>query len=188
MRGANKICPLMKRALIGLFKGFKKAFENIIQSWHENPTGEAIILLQPAFNSAQKTPEGNTMSDCNCNQNNAQDNADHVPNFAAVGFSEGNNHAPVLRSNAGNTPNLEGVHALKLSVCVGASYNPSTNQICFSVPIYGNLCITSPVSIPFGGQLKACAQTCGSFIPTGLKVTIYLNDNPIYSGTVVGRC
>jgi hypothetical protein len=80
------------------------------------------------------------------------------------------------------------VQALQLQVCVGASYNPSTNQICFSVPIYGDLCIASPFPIPVGGALKACASTCGSIFPTGLKVTIYLNGNPIWSGTVVGSC
>ncbi|GKS76760.1 hypothetical protein AVME950_17710 [Acidovorax sp. SUPP950] len=177
----------MNRNRGGFLSGVKNAIKKIIEGRHEKATGHAI-LLKPVFCSEKTNPLGNIMSDCNCNQNNAQDESTHVPNFTAVGFAEGSSHAPALRSNAAGAPNLEGVEALKLSVCVGASYNPTTNQICFSVPIYGNLCITSPIHIPVGGQLKACAQTCGSFIPTGLKVTIYLNGNPIYSGTVVGRC
>lgn len=78
--------------------------------------------------------------------------------------------------------------ALKLSVCVGGSYNPSTNQICFTIPIYGDYCVTSPVQIPVGGSIKVCAETCGSFIPTGLKATIYLNGNVLFSTTLFGFC
>lgn len=104
-----------------------------------------------------------------------------VPNFAVTGVRGVNNSKARL-------PELEGVTALGLSVCVAASYNPGNNQICFNIPIYGNFCITSPVQIPVGGVLQACAQTCGSIIPTGLQVTIYLNNNKIWSGTLVGSC
>jgi hypothetical protein len=83
---------------------------------------------------------------------------------------------------------LEGVQALKLSACVGASYDSNTNSICFQIPIYGNFCIPSPVHIPVGADLKACAETCGSFIPTGLKVTLSLNGNPIVTKVVWGSC
>lgn len=138
------------------------------------------------------------MSDCNCNQSGANANATasadtntaaHVPNFAAVGFAEGAQHASALQSQAGGgAVHLEGVEALKLSVCVGASYNPATNKICFTIPIYGNYCVNSPFHIPVGGQLKVCAQTCGSFIPTGLKATVYLNGKVIANVTLFGIC
>lgn len=105
-----------------------------------------------------------------------------VPDFTVTGFD-----AKPKQMEAAHAQ-LKGVLALKLSVCVGASYDPSTNKICFSVPIYGDICVTSPIPIPVGGQLKACAETCGSFIPTGLKVTIYLNGSAIFSGTVIGSC
>ena len=81
-----------------------------------------------------------------------------------------------------------GIPALMLSACVSASYNSATNQICFNVPIYGNYCVTSPVQLPVSAQLKACVQTCGSFIPTGLKVSIYANGTVIYSGVLWGSC
>lgn len=105
-----------------------------------------------------------------------------VPDFTVKGFDGESSSLAAAHAQ------LKDVKALKLSVCVSASYNPSTNKICFNIPIYGDFCITSPVSIPIGGELKACAETCGSLIPTGLKVTVYLNGTAIWSGTVVGSC
>jgi hypothetical protein len=105
-----------------------------------------------------------------------------VPDYTLTGFDISPNR--LVESHA----RLKDLLALRLSVCVGASYNPATNQICFSVPIYEDLCVTSPVPIPVGASLKACAETCGGLIPSGLKVTIYLNGNPIFNGTVVGHC
>jgi hypothetical protein len=65
---------------------------------------------------------------------------------------------------------LQGVEALAISGCVTASV--SGNQICFTIPIFGRFCFTSSVRIPIGAQFKACFQTCGTIIPTGVKVTI----------------
>ena len=111
-----------------------------------------------------------------------------VPDFEKVGFTggAGSNAKALTEAHAA----LGDVRALQLSVCVGASYDSNTNKICFTIPIYGQLCVTSPISIPASASIKACAQTCGRFIPTGVKVSIYLNDSPdpIYSGTVVGSC
>jgi hypothetical protein len=45
-----------------------------------------------------------------------------VPDFTASGFD-----AEAVSMNAETQKQLENVQALKLSVCVGASYNPSTN-------------------------------------------------------------
>lgn len=106
-----------------------------------------------------------------------------VPDFTVAGFSGGG--ASTLAEAHARLPNLQ---ALKLSACLGASYNTATNQICFTVPVYGDACVTSPVRVPVGGALKACVETCGSIIPTGVKVTIYLNNNPIFNGTIFGFC
>lgn len=111
---------------------------------------------------------------CTC-QNNVAAHA--VPDFTATGFRAASS-APVA---------LDGVHALDLSFCVAASTEPG-NQICFTVPVFGKYCVTSPVPIPPGAQLKACGQTCGSIIPTGLKVTIYLNGSVIFTTVVWGSC
>ena len=106
-----------------------------------------------------------------------------VPDFTKVGVES---ESALLSTKAQKTH--ESVLALGLSVCVGASYNPSTNKICFTIPIYGDYCITSPIQIPVGGQLKACAKTCGSFIPTGLKATLYLDDKEITTVVLFGSC
>ncbi len=106
-----------------------------------------------------------------------------VTDFTKVGFQS---ECAALSAEA--QKQLEGVLALKLSACVGASYDPNTNKICFTIPIYGNYCITPPISIPVGGQLKVCAQTCGSLIPTGLKATVYLNGESIFTTVLFGSC
>jgi len=121
---------------------------------------------------------------CKCNETKQSHGTALVPDFSARGFTQGTTTTSMEAAHA----QLKDLRAMQLSVCVGASYNPSTNKICFTIPIYGDLCVTSPVPIPVGGDLKACAETCGSFIPTGLKVTIYLNGNPIFSGTIIGFC
>lgn len=118
-----------------------------------------------------------------------RNSSEHVPDYSMVGFGGGSGGGAAASNRLAEAhAAIPEMKALALQVCVGASYNSATNQICFTVPIYGDLCVTSPVSIPASGSLKACAQTCGSIIPTGLKVTIYLNDNPIISTTVVGFC
>ncbi|WP_343622339.1 hypothetical protein [Roseateles puraquae] len=110
---------------------------------------------------------------CTCQTNASA----HVPDFSVTGF-RGAAAAPVQ---------LEGIQALDLSFCVEAS-TAAGNQICFSVPVFGRFCVTSPIPIPAGAQLRACGETCGSFIPTGLKVTIYLNGNVLFSTVVWGSC
>jgi hypothetical protein len=113
--------------------------------------------------------------------------SEHVPDFSVAGFDAVASVAAQDQLTAAHASAVD-LKALKLSVCVGASYDPKTNQICFTIPIYGKFCITSPVHIPVGGAIKVCAQTCGSFIPTGVKATVYLNNNPIVSKTIVGHC
>jgi len=118
------------------------------------------------------------MSNCKCQGTGT--NEAQVADFSTVGFN--------ADANAPSVAALEGVHALQLSVCVSASYNAGTNQICFAVPIYGNFCVTSPVPIPVSAALKACVQTCGSFLPHGLQCTLYLNGSAIVSKTLWGTC
>jgi len=111
-----------------------------------------------------------------------------VPNFELVGFGGGAGSTAHALTQAHAA--LGDVRAMAFSVCVGASYNSATNQICFSIPIYGQLCVTSPIPIPGSPSISACAQTCGSIIPHGVQVSVYLNGSttPIYSGTVIGYC
>lgn len=116
-----------------------------------------------------------------CDENKNKGVVGAVPHFTVAGFAKA---APSVVAH----PQMAGVNALNLSTCVNASYNTSTNQICFTIPVYGNFCIPSPIPIPVGGSLEACAQSCGSIFPTGVKVTIYLNGSAIYSGTIVGSC
>jgi hypothetical protein len=116
----------------------------------------------------------------------------HVPHFASVGFGGGGDGAGGGGSADANRlaeahANLD-LKAMNLQVCVGASYDPATNKICFTVPVYGQFCIDSPVHIPGGGDIQACVQTCGSLIPTGLKATVYLNGSPIITVTLFGFC
>jgi hypothetical protein len=116
----------------------------------------------------------------------------HVPHFSAVGFGGGGGGAGAGGAAGANRmaeahANLD-LKALNLQVCVGGSYDPATNQICFTVPIYGQFCIDSPVKIPIGADIQVCVQTCGSIIPTGLKATGYLNGNVIFNVTLFGFC
>ncbi|HEX8675385.1 MAG TPA: hypothetical protein VF710_26045 [Longimicrobium sp.] len=117
-----------------------------------------------------------------CAEGQNTSGAAQVPDFTVVGFANPASTGLTTQAQA----SLEGVQAMLFQVCVSASYDPSTKKICFSVPIFGTVCITSPIPIP-SGTLKACAQTCG-IIPHGLQVTVYLNNNPIWSGTPVGHC
>lgn len=93
------------------------------------------------------------MKGCKCDQNN------EVPNFTQVGFDKASQQPLALEVKPPPNLTAEGVEALALSACVGASYDKSSNKICFKIPIYGDICIVSPIPIPVGGSLKACAQT-----------------------------
>lgn len=131
------------------------------------------------------------MSDDASNAGSSASNAStgaHLPHFSSVGFGgAGGGGGAAANPLAEAHANLD-LKALNLQSCVGASYDPATNQICFTVPIYGHFCIDSPVHIPVGGELQACVATCGSFIPTGVKATIYLNGSPVISVTLIGFC
>lgn len=112
---------------------------------------------------------------------------DYVPNFAEEGFDAPEAEAAGVESSIQDISSVldASVEALKLSVCVGASYK--NGKVCFNVPIYGDFCIPVP-RIPVNASLRVCAQTCGSFLPTGLKISIYVNGRRVLSRTIVGRC
>jgi hypothetical protein len=118
-----------------------------------------------------------------CNESLNVHPAAVVPNFTAVGF--GVQAVEPLKSKP-LLVDLANHETAMISGCLSAEYNPATNQICLNLPIVGSKCVTSPVTIPIGGQLQACYQTCGIF-PTGVRVTIRLNGSEIYS-TSFGRC
>ena len=81
--------------------------------------------------------------------------------------------------------NLPGVLALRLQVCVSASYD--NGKVCFELPIFGKQCVSVPVHIPGSASLKVCGETCGSIIPTGIKLTLYVNNVAVYNFTI-GDC
>jgi hypothetical protein len=108
----------------------------------------------------------------------SQNTNDPVPNFAAVGFETKSTPAQLA---------LPGVQALAISACVSATYNPSTGEICIHFPVIGNICFKIPIPLP-PGELKVCASTCGPFIPTGLKASVYVNNIVIFTGVIWGHC
>jgi hypothetical protein len=111
--------------------------------------------------------------------------AAEVPDFTATGFTDSSDVGISAEAFNAALATLQDVEALAISGCVSASV--SGRQICFTIPIFGRFCFPSPVPIPIGAQLKACFQTCGRIIPTGVKVTVYLNGRPIFT-KVIGRC
>jgi hypothetical protein len=128
------------------------------------------------------------MTNCpQCAQVAAASAADHVPDFQTHGFAAASS-APASGPSADAQAHTATALAMFLSACVSASYDPASRKVCFSVPIYGPFCLTLPVPIPVGGQLKACVQTCGAILPTGLKVSIYANNTVIFTTTLWGTC
>jgi hypothetical protein len=124
-----------------------------------------------------------------CDENVDAADLGDVPDYELLGFEENLNQFVVNPEQIAEVNStLQDVKALNLKVCVGAKYDKSKKTVCFNVPIYGNLCVKVGISIPINAQIKVCAETCGRFIPTGLKATIYVNNNKIWSGKVVGSC
>src|SRR5690242_8167440 len=69
-----------------------------------------------------------------CDEKKASGAPALVADFTVEGFDR---KSPSL---ADAHSRMKDLRALKLSVCVGASYNPGTNEICFEIPIYGKAC------------------------------------------------
>jgi hypothetical protein len=119
-----------------------------------------------------------------CAENKGSNEPARVPNFTVVGFAPRTSANRLAEAHA----KIPGLRAVRLQACVSATYDAASNQICFSIPIYGDFCVQSPIQIPVGAELQVCAETCGSIIPTGVMATVYLNGNEIYSDTIVGDC
>jgi len=104
----------------------------------------------------------------------------HVADFTVTGF------APAVGASEFQAQ-LPNIQALNIKFCATGSYNSQTHQLCVDVPVIGTKCISVSLPIP-GGNVKVCGETCGTFIPTGVKVTVYFNNNPIWSGVIWGSC
>lgn len=104
--------------------------------------------------------------------------AAHVTDFSAAGFTD---------DDAVAMPSFDGIQAALIKFCAAASVD-SSGKVCFKAPVFGPICVKLPIPIPVNADIKACGETCGSFIPTGLKVTIYLNGSPVFTKVVVGSC
>lgn len=124
----------------------------------------------------------NNMSNCNCDDetNNA------VPDLTKASKS-------ALQSTQANSSALafdQNTLAAKISACVAATYN--NGQICVNFPIVGNICFAVPVHIPVGAAVKVCMETCGFRfgVPpfNGIKASVYLNDQVVWTGTIYGSC
>jgi hypothetical protein len=116
---------------------------------------------------------------CECDKQPNNLSAAEVPDFSEAGFTASSEVSANAETFNAALATLQDVEALAISGCVTASV--SGNQICF------RFCFPSPVRLPVNPQLKACFSTCGRIIPTGAKVTIYLNGRAIFT-RVIGRC
>ena len=80
--------------------------------------------------------------------------------------------------------------AAQINVCVSATYQ--NDQICVNFPIVGDFCFDVSLPIPEGSAVKVCMETCGFRIGLppfkGIKASVYVGDDELYSGTVWGVC
>lgn len=60
-------------------------------------------------------------------------------------------------------------------------------KICLKIPIFGNVCLPIPTPFPDGTAASACLSICGSFIPTGVKVTVSIAGHVVLT-KVFGKC
>lgn len=119
-----------------------------------------------------------------CNENLNVHPAADIPNFTVVGFGV---QAEEPRGIVSQLVDLADHESVFIQGCLTASYSPDLNQICVKLPVVGTQCVASPVKLPIGVQIQACYQTCGSIIPTGVRVTFRVNGNVILT-KVFGRC
>lgn len=127
------------------------------------------------------------MSACQCNPQT-------VPNYSKVGFNGEQGQKP--QSSIKTINSIEAVQnqlrssnvqALSLSACVSASYQ--NGDVCFDFPIFGNICVNIPIGISGNTSLSVCGDVCTTWgIPTGLKITVYADNQAVWNGTVVGLC
>lgn len=120
---------------------------------------------------------------CNCNKDDHKNikMSEDVPNFAIVGFE------PMQLQQSDLSSKIpDDVLALEFKTCVRAFLD--NDQICFDMPYFGKQCIRPPIPLPkIEGMLSACVQSCGRLIPTGAQVSIYYNDQKLFSYSI-GIC
>ena len=80
--------------------------------------------------------------------------------------------------------------AAQVKVCVSATYE--NGKICVNFPVVGDICFDVSLPIPEGTSVKVCMESCGfKFgIPPfkGIKATVYLGDDELYTGVIWGTC
>lgn len=126
------------------------------------------------------------MGNCNCENNEV------VPDYTKVGFSQP--QKTLASADADSVDQLhqqlaaDGIMAVNISACASAKY--SNGQICFNFPLLGQKCFKAPINIPANATLKICGDVCTNswHIPKGLKGTLYVNDNSVWTGTIWGSC
>jgi hypothetical protein len=91
-----------------------------------------------------------------------------------------NQSRPVIRLSRSIKNSYESINP---SACVTGSV--SGNQACVNIPVFGDECFTLPFTAPVGATISAC--TCGSFIPTGAKITVAAAGVTLWSKTI-GSC
>ena len=74
--------------------------------------------------------------------------------------------SPASRGAHAANVQLEGVHALGMSFCVAAA-TEAGNQICFSVPVFGKYCVTSPIPHPAGRRAQGLRRDLRLVHPHG---------------------
>ena len=67
--------------------------------------------------------------------------------------------------------------------CVGASTR-SGNRICASLPLIGTVCIKSPIPVPSGASVKACAKAITTW---GIPRKVCVNFE-VQGRTVASKC
>jgi hypothetical protein len=122
---------------------------------------------------------------CDCGNKTQQLAAAEVPDFTSAEFSPSSQTSVQVNTLNTALSTLQDVEALSFSGCVTGK--PSGKDICFTVPILGRYCIPSPAPIPANARVVVCFQSCGSSIPTGFRLTIYINAKAV-STIVIGRC
>lgn len=146
------------------------------------PLSGAEVFLCPLHATH---PNAKDSAMCECEKKLNQLSSAEVPDFTTVGFTTGSEVVANAETLNAALATLQDVEALAIKGCVTGSV--SGQQICFTLPILGRFCFTSPVPIPARAQVKVCFQSCGAILPTGAKVTVYVNGRAIFT-KVIGRC
>jgi hypothetical protein len=110
-------------------------------------------------------------------------NQDAVPDLTKVQSAVHENQAQALQFHPSTL-------AAKISACVSATYD--NGKICVNFPVIGSICFSVSLPIPSGTSVKVCMETCGfkfGFPPfNGIKASVYVGDQNLWTGTIWGSC